>query len=565
MRLHRRLSVFLLTNTFAATAPLYAQVAHRSVEGLWGFEQVLGPDVRGELLLSRERDSWRLRVAGYEVQARQEADTVRLSLPGERGTLRVRVGKPSDVAPHAMWVQPAGSSVPYASPVQLTRAGNNTWRGTVSPLEERFSLYLDIRPDSSGGLAARFRNPEGNFGGGRLFRAVVEPGQVGLVDAVSGKRRFTQPYDSASRTIAFDFGAPLIARPRTLADAPGFVPRTPGMDSYHYRPPVDLADGWRSARASAVGMLEDSLAALVRLVVNTSPIDDTAPRIHSILVARHGQLVLDEYFYGYASDRLHDLRSASKTMTSIMLGVAMHRRRAISTETKVTPAGATIGQLLTHTSGLACDDDDGDSPGNEDVMQGQSAEPDWYRYALKLPQLHPPGSAYAYCSAGINLVGRAIHEADGRWLPEFFDKELARPLGIRRYAMNLMPTGEGYAAGGMHLRPRDFLKFGQLYLNGGSWNGRPLVDRAWVSRSTQRQQPVSSGADDGFAWHRHVLQVNGREVPAFEASGNGGQYLVVIPSLGMTVVVTAGNYGQGRIWLRIRQELIARYIAGSAR
>ncbi len=198
-------------------------------------------------------------------------------------------------------------------------------------------------------------------------------------------------------------------------------------------------------------------------------------------------------------------------------------------------------------------------------MQGQSAEPDWYRYALALPQVHTPGTFYAYCSAGINLVGKAIHEADGRWLPEFFDVELARPLGIRQYAINLMPNGEGYAGGGMHLRPRDFLKFGQLYLNDGMWNGKQLVDRDWVRRSTQRQQPVDGGADDGFAWHRHVLKVLGRDIPSYEASGNGGQYLVVIPSLDMVVVVTAGNYGQGRIWLRIRQDLIARYIAGAVR
>jgi CubicO group peptidase (beta-lactamase class C family) len=485
-------------------------------------------------------------------------------MPDGRGTLRVRASG-AMVPPDAMWIQAAspGGASAYASPARLTPTGRNSWRGTVRPVDERFSLYLAIQRDSVMGMQARFRNPEGNFGGGRVFRVVTEAQQIGLVDAVTSRRRFTQAYDSAARTISFDFGVPLVATPRNAERTVDFVPRVEQGGPYAYRVPPSLGDGWASSTATAQGMQQDTLAALVQRILNTNPLDDSAARVHSIVVARHGVLVLDEYFFGYTAHRVHDLRSASKTLTSILLGVAMRRGVAISSNTKVTPAGATIGQLLTHTSGLACDDNDDSSPGNEDVMQSQRAEPDWYRYAMALPQKHGPGQTYAYCSAGINLVGGAITRASGTWLPEYFDRELARPLGIATYGMNLMPTGDGYAGGGMHMRPRDFLKFGQLYLNGGLWNGRRLVSRAWVETSTRRQQPDTLGADDGFAWHRHTLKVRGCAVPAYEASGNGGQYLIVVPRYDLVAVVTAGMYGQARLWLPIRQELIARYVAGA--
>lgn len=556
----RRLSHALLVLPVFAP-PMMAQVQNPLV-GLRGFETDRGTSARGEVLLSREAGVWHLRVAGFETTAEQTGDTVYFTLPGGRGALRVAIR--SRAAQHtALWIQQTENGS-YALPVRLTPAGASRWRGNVVPLDQRFSLYLDIRAGDSGELLGRFRNPEGNFGRGRVFRVTREGTSVVLTDRTSGRRQFVQPYDSTTRAIAFDFGTgtPLMATPRALEDAPGFVARTPATGPYRYRVPAALDDGWKSSSASAQGMNEDTLVALVQRIIGTTPTDDRGERVHGIVVARHGRIVLDEYFYGYSADQLHDLRSASKTMTSIMLGVAMRRGRPIATQTKVTPAGATVGQLLTHTSGLACDDNDDASPGNEEVMQSQSAERDWLRYAMRLPQAHPPGSAYAYCSAGINLVGGAIAAADGRWLPLFFEEELARPLGIARFAMNLMPTGEAYSGGGLHLRPRDLLKFGQMYLDGGVWRGRRIVDKEWVDRSTRRQQTVADGADDGFAWHLQTLEVGGRRIATYQAGGNGGQILTVIPSLDLVVALTAGLYGEGR-WLDMRQSLIGRYVAGS--
>jgi CubicO group peptidase (beta-lactamase class C family) len=133
---------------------------------------------------------------------------------------------------------------------------------------------------------------------------------------------------------------------------------------------------------------------------------------------------------------------------------------------------------------------------------------------------------------------------------------VARPLQFGRYAINLMPDGQAYSAGGMFLRPRDFLKLGQLYLSGGVWNGRRIVSQTWVRASTSHQVDRPDGSSDGFGWHRHSLTVDGTRFDTFEASGNGGQIVLVVPALDLVVAVTAGNYGESAVWQRLRSELV---------
>jgi CubicO group peptidase (beta-lactamase class C family) len=285
--------------------------------------------------------------------------------------------------------------------------------------------------------------------------------------------------------------------------------------------------------------------------------------------------VLEEYFRGFDRARLHDLRSASKTFVSVLLGAAMLNGARLSPETPVyalfaaqgpfanpdpRKAAITVGELMTHSSGLACDDNDDDSPGNEDRMQEQAAQPDWFRYVLDLPLVHQPGEVYAYCSGGMNLAGGALRAATGVWLPELFDSLVARPLQIRRYAVNLMPTGEGYSGGGMHLRPRDLLKVGVAYLNGGVWNGVRVVSRAWVERSTAFQMASGNGSSDGYGWHRNTLEAGGRTYQEYEANGNGGQLLIVLPELDLALVFTAGSYGNYRVWRKLREEIVPHQI-----
>jgi CubicO group peptidase (beta-lactamase class C family) len=235
---------------------------------------------------------------------------------------------------------------------------------------------------------------------------------------------------------------------------------------------------------------------------------------------------------------------------------------------------------MTHTSGLACDDNDDASPGNEETMQGQTKQPDWWKYTLDLPMAHDPGTRYAYCSANSNLTGAALTLHTGTWLPELFDRTVAKPLGFGRYYWNLTPNGEGYAGGGAYLTSRDFLKVGQAFLDGGVWRGRRIVAADWVKDSTAPHveiNPATTGlspeafgnayieSSDGYAWHLNKLTVGNRTYRDYEAGGNGGQQVIVVPDADLVVVFTGGNYGQGGIWLRWREQIIGGQILPAIR
>jgi CubicO group peptidase (beta-lactamase class C family) len=215
---------------------------------------------------------------------------------------------------------------------------------------------------------------------------------------------------------------------------------------------------------------------------------------------------------------------------------------------------------MTHSSGLACDDNDDDSPGNENTMESQTAQPDYWKFMLDLPMATDPGTHYAYCSGGMNLVGGALRAATKTWIPEQFDRTVAQPLQFGRYYFNLTPTLEGYLGGGMRIRPRDLLKLGQMYLNGGTWNGKRIVAQSWVIRSTAKQTSDTASNGDGFAWHRNTLKSGTRSYSEYEANGNGGQLLVVVPELNLAVVFTAGNYGDYRVWRQFRDDIVANSI-----
>jgi CubicO group peptidase (beta-lactamase class C family) len=305
--------------------------------------------------------------------------------------------------------------------------------------------------------------------------------------------------------------------------------------------------------------------------------------------------VLEEYFYGYDRDTPHDVRSAGKTFASVMLGAAMLRGAQIAPDTKIyelladggpyqnpdpRKAHITLAHLMTHSAGLACDDNDDASPGNENTMTSQTAQPDWWRYTLDLPMVQLPGVRYAYCSANTNLVGAALTKATGTWLPEFFKRTVADPLGFGRWHWNVMPTGEGYLAGGAFLLPRDLLKVGQAYLDGGRWYDRQIVTPQWVTRSTAPRMKINEQTTglseeefsnfygkgtDAYAWHLSELRSGGRAYPDYNASGNGGQLLIVVPDAELVVVFTGGNYMQGGIWSRFHSEIVPQDILGAIR
>ena len=213
-------------------------------------------------------------------------------------------------------------------------------------------------------------------------------------------------------------------------------------------------------------------------------------------------------------------------------------------------------------------------------MQMQTQQTDWWKYTLDLPMAHDPGTRYAYCSAGINLAGAALTTATRTWLPELFERTVARPLQFGPHYWNLMPTDEGYLGGGAYLLPRDLLKVGQAYLDGGVWHGHRIIEKSWIATSTAPHvhvSPATTGidpkdfgnfygeADDGYAWHLSDLKLGDRTYRCYAATGNGGQLLIVVPDADLAVVFTAGNYGQGGIWGKFKDQIVPNDIIAAIR
>jgi CubicO group peptidase (beta-lactamase class C family) len=605
----RSRSVWIAVLTIVAALPAAAgevpgqsSTADDSLIGIWASEMTFGPALRGELTIAREASSWHARISNAETKFQTAGDTVRFSFPGNLGQFRGALTS-NGRAITGFWLQPPGTSEerpdpvgsrqPFATPLVLQRAGRDVWRGTVRPLEQRFALYLKIYRNADGLLVGAFRNPDFNSNGGAsLFRVTREGEKVVLTarpdETLPEIRYSAMLVGSPDRLQIFwpDVGRVLELSRRTPEQAPHFFPRPPGEPSYAYRRPPVTGDGWATARASEVGIDEAVLTRLVQRLIDADPSARRPSLIHSILVARRGKLVLEEYFFGFDRDRPHDLRSAGKTFASVVLGAAMRKGTKIAPETKVYELLAgmgpfanpdprksqiTLAHLMTHTAGFACNDYDDASPGNENTLQTQRREPDWWKFTLDLPMAHDPGRRYAYCSANMNLMGAALTTATGTWLPELFDRTVARPLQFGPYHWNLMPTDEGYLGGGSWLRPRDLLKIGQAYLDGGVWRGQRIVDASWVTRSTAPQvhiSPATTGLSaeqfqdsyleghDALAWHLNGLRSGERTYREYEASGNGGQVLIVVPDFDLVVVFTGGNYRQGGIWLRWRDEIV---------
>ncbi len=589
----RKLALISLpTLLLASSVAVMAQAAAKGDQplvGLWGTEQSFGPLVRGTLTIDARQPQWRASIAGFQVFVHQSDGRVTFSLPDRAGEFRGSLDHPSKII-NGEWVQPAVivNNNRYATPVTLVAVGPSVWRGEVVPLDDRVSFYLWIQPQSGGSLTAVIANPEYNFFRGRSYDVALNGSTVTFTNPKRSDDHFAGAYDEALDRLLLpllDSYPPLPLSRRDQGDALGFYARTSGTSNYAYTTPIAEKDGWQTASLAEVGLSEQLIAALVEKILTADPTDNPLD-VDSLLIARHGKLVFEEYFHGFDEQRPHDMRSASKTFAPVLVGIARDQGIKIGPDTPVyslfpedkpfahwdaRKSQVTLRALMTMTSGFACDDNDDTSPGNEDNMQSQTAQRDWYKYTLDLPISTQPGGKHAiYCSADLNLVGGAVAQATQSWLPAFFEKYVARPLQFYTYHINLMPNGEAYMGGGLYLRPRDELKLGQLYLSGGIWNHRRVVSRDWVQQSITAystfapQTNYDAPHEYGFGWHVNRLRVGDNVFVAYSAGGNGGQIVMVIPELDLVVGFNGGSYGEFAKWYRWGLQFVPQYIIPAA-
>jgi CubicO group peptidase (beta-lactamase class C family) len=333
-------------------------------------------------------------------------------------------------------------------------------------------------------------------------------------------------------------------------------PRPDGQgrpSDYRYHEPASLHDGLAVGNIARSDLEVATAEAIVRGIL-----DGTYKDVHSVLLYQRGHLVMEEYFYGYSVQRPHQLRSATKSVVSTLAGIAIYQHALSGVNERVLPqmsypsyahpdprkAAMTLGDFLSMSSGLDCNDHSSTSPGRETVIDSM---PDWVKATLDLPMINDPGTEAYYCSGGVAVVGRLIENAVHRRLPEFAQANLFGPLRISRadWAWNYDLTNADKEYSQIHLRPRDMLKLGVLFADNGRWHGRRVISSSWVHTALSEHSHVDN-VSYGYFWWRPWLNVEtprgSQHVNVIAAQGNGGQKIYLVPKFDLVAVFTAGGY-----------------------
>lgn len=322
-------------------------------------------------------------------------------------------------------------------------------------------------------------------------------------------------------------------------------------------------------------------------VWDAASLDEAArqlPRLHSLLVSRRGELIFERYYNGRRAAQLANIKSASKSVVSALVGIAIQRRLIPSVETRIETffpelardpdarkRAITIEHLLSMRSGL-------EGTSNRHYGAWVTSR-NWVKHALARPMFAPPGEEMEYSTGNTHLLSAILTKATGRSTLQFANEALARPLGFTLPAWPRDPQGIYFGGNDMLMTPRQMLAFGELYLRGGRAGATQVVPAAWVRQSCEGRarnrrpgwfDPIRGYdpmRDRKYGWGWWVHTIGGRDT-CF-AWGYGGQYIFVVPDLDLVVVTTSSpdvaeeRRGHRRTLLEILDELVVAPLAAT--
>lgn len=325
-------------------------------------------------------------------------------------------------------------------------------------------------------------------------------------------------------------------------------------------PPQAKQSQWTTSSPADVGLDVAQLQSMTHAVQAGE-----FPKLTSILIARRGRLAYEEYFNGFDCSDLMNTRSATKTVTSMLVGIAIDQGFLPEVEAPIMDffldkqpvqypdprkEKMTVEDFLTMSSLLECDDFNSFSRGHEERMY---LIEDWVQFTLDLPlrgfpawatrpEDSPYGRSFSYCTAGVVTLGTVLERVTEMPAEDFAQRHLFSPLGIEQAEWQFTPLGTAMTGGGLSLTSRDLLKLGQLYLNGGMWNGTRVISESWVQTSTRPHVDVDEETEYGYLWWLRTLQCGGATISGYLMQGNGGNKVAVFPALDLVAVITSTNY-----------------------
>jgi CubicO group peptidase (beta-lactamase class C family) len=327
--------------------------------------------------------------------------------------------------------------------------------------------------------------------------------------------------------------------------------------------PATIADGWEIGAHDGAIANPERLCALIDYLGRPNSLN-----IHAVVLVRNGRLLFEHYRkrqderlsiggIDYKPELKHDVRSISKSVVSLLVGIAIDRRLIASVDEPVYtffPELASlrspekdrilVRHLLTMSSGIKWNEKPPFSESGNSERRMTFA-PDSVRYVFEQPMANEPGKVWNYSGGSTTLLAAIVEKVTEKPLLDFAREALFTPLGISDVEWRNLPSGQPAAAFGLRLRPRDLAKIGQLVLSDGSWNGNRIVSAAWLQESIEPKFAGWYGNRYGYQWWLGKSAVNGRVIEWIAGFGFGGQRVFIIPQYDAVVVVTAAVYTKG--------------------
>jgi len=374
---------------------------------------------------------------------------------------------------------------------------------------------------------------------------------------------------------------------------------------FKYKIPEKIENDWKVASIYESDVKTDSLFSLINKIENKK-----YDKTHSILIVKDGNLIFEKYYSGnkykywsptsptfdaevvdYGIDSVHNIHSATKAFTSILIGIAIDKGFIESIDEPIfkffpeyldlrdsLKAKITIEHLLTCTSGLKWNELDAPKDPSNDLVKllakilnpGISVEEykiilptdDLIEFILSKPCISEPGTKWYYSGGDLVLLGEIIKKATGLRMDEFARKYLFEKLNINKYKWELIDTDVINAWGMLEIRPRDFAKLGYLFSNNGQWKNKQIISTNWLKKSSIGYIDIPFVIEDwgkisyGYQWFQRTTKVNNESVDYFFRPGVGGQCVAVFPKYNVVFVMTGGFWpSDGPV-----NEIIDRYI-----
>ncbi len=258
--------------------------------------------------------------------------------------------------------------------------------------------------------------------------------------------------------------------------------------------------------------------------------------ITSIVALKNGKILVEEYFNSANRNTLHDVRSVGKSFASTVMGIAIDEG-LLKNENQTLKEfyhlkaydhhapekeNISLKDLLTMSSAFEGNDDDGQSAGNEERMYPTE---NWVAFTLNLPVVPTKKGQWTYFTAGVVLLGDVLDKNVPGGLEKYADARLFKPLGITKYKWQYTPQKVANTAGGIQMNSLDFAKYGQLYKNGGKWNGKQIIPKEWVNKTFTKHRSVADRKNEyyGYLFWNKKYQVNGYDYETFYCAGKRRQ------------------------------------------